>query len=367
MVVLETIRRGRMVSVVQEASYWLALLCDGPLKQGLAKRLIHRWCVKGQHDLSSLGELSPSDLVERFQLDVQQAADLMEAMRKGISRKTALLDDLGKRGVGLITRLDVAYPEALVEHLPEEWLPYFGFYRGDMGILTEPPLAILGGRQPPLEAQKAATELARMLSQDDHRLVGGYEQGIDRLALDAAREAGAETTIMLPMGLDRFDNVLSTMEDVFAQGRLLALSPYAPDRAYSAALARAGRVLVMALCEAMVLFAPDRAPSDWPLMTKLLEAGAKVFIWDGMDDEVTRAWISGGATPFADVSGAHDLIRDLFGMVPDSLQVREIETEGYGDLRMMDKDAAVEVLRRSGNVPEALARRLRDSVALDDE
>ena len=347
---------------LQESPYWLALLCGGSLKQGVAKKLAYHWCVEEQHPLSALLEFSPSDLGARFQLDINQAVDLLEAMRRDIPLRAALLNEQIQRGVDLITRVDVAYPEALTDRLPEEWLPYFIYYRGDMGILTEPPLAILGGRQPSPEVQKAVIELARILSQDGHHLVGAYEQGVDRLALDMAREAGTETTIILSQGMNCFDSSSGTIEKAFVKGHLLVLSPYAPDRAYSAALAKAGQVLVAALSEALVLFAPERMPSNWPLMTNFLEAGAKVFVWEGIGDDVTRAWIGAGAIPFADVSSAHDLIQDLFGVASgDDLGVRETEAEDYGDLRMMDKNAAIEVLRRSGNVPEALAQRLQGS------
>ena len=346
----------------REAAYWLDLLCDDHLKRRLVKSVIHRWCIEEKCSLSSLFALSQSDLMQQFGLSAQQAERLL-AIEQRASSQSSLLDDLSRRGVGLFTRADVAYPDALVERLPEEWLPYFCFYRGSLTNLTEPGLAILGSMHPSPDAQKVARRLAGMLAQDGHHLIGGYDKGIDRLALDAACDVGGQVTLLLPLGINRFDNVASPIEEALRTGRGLLLSPYAPNAEYSESLARARRALVAALGEVLLLVAPDHGPDEWPAIAKLAGATGNVFVWAGSDAERARAWIEVGAIPFEDAASARKLVLDLLGAVPapsanDRGDMGDLEdTE---PILFEDADSAIEVLGKSGNVPEVLARRLRE-------
>ena len=81
--------------------------------------------------------------------------------------------------IGVVTHVDVAYPEALIQHLPKEWLPYFLFYRGDLSILTEPTLAIFGGVSPSSRAQEMSDALAELLTRERYPVIRSKEEWYD--------------------------------------------------------------------------------------------------------------------------------------------------------------------------------------------
>jgi predicted Rossmann fold nucleotide-binding protein DprA/Smf involved in DNA uptake len=354
-----------------DAPYWFALLTDKHVPRTTAKMLIYRCCLEEGSPLALLLDMQLGEMAERYEMPVDMARRVLSALQTAPAA-SARLDQLDEQDVHLMLRADVAYPEALAERLAERWLPYYFFYRGDLELLTEPGVCILGGRQARREAMALAAGLGRSLAERKVPLLGGYDQGVDRAALDAAREVGGRLTIMLPLGLVPFAGVARSMQAEIAEGRLLLLSPFEPEAAHSPALAEARQVPLVALAEALVLIAPETAPEDWATLPPFLLAERRIFIWSGTDAEVARAWVERGAIPFDDARGLHRRLNELFGqaaadpMEPDTAPVEadaELAIDALPDVEPIaftDAESAIETLGRTGRVPDILAGRLRD-------
>ncbi|MHB0857180.1 MAG: DNA-processing protein DprA [Anaerolineae bacterium] len=350
-----------------ESALWLALLNAPELRRSDAKRVVHSWCVEGGRPLTDLFEADPASEAVALGLSPEQAEALpMIAARAAAQAET--LAALREKQIHLMTRADVAYPEALVETLPEERLPYLLFYRGNPAILTQPAPAVLGATQPSAEATDIARDLARTLVEQGHPLVGGYDRGVDRLALDAARGALGQTTLVLPLGLNRAGAMLSALQASLGQGKTLVLSPYMPDVDASEALVAARQAIVVALSAATFLVAPSLKPGEWPAVDQALASGARLAVWANSSDPITEAWISAGVPVFADVLEARRWANEAIGAGADEHLSQE-EFEERHDVEPIsfdDPDSAIETLGRSGRVPDALARRLREADWTDD-
>jgi predicted Rossmann fold nucleotide-binding protein DprA/Smf involved in DNA uptake len=221
-----------------DAPYWFALLTDKHVPRTTAKTLIYRCCLEEGCPLSLLLDMQIGEMAERYDMPVDMARQVLSALQTAPGA-SARLDQLDEQDVHLMLRADVTYPEVLAERLAERWLPYYFFYRGDPELLTEPGVCILGGRQAGGEAMALAAGLGRSLAERGVPLLGGYGQGMDRAALDAAREVGGRVIIMLPLGLVPFAGAARSMQAEIAEGRLLLLSPFEPEAAHSPALAEA--------------------------------------------------------------------------------------------------------------------------------
>ncbi len=355
-----------------EAACWLALLNTNQVKRQLAKRVIQRWCVAEGQLLAALFDLGAAEAAERLGLSHAEAAQVLAA-GPDVATQRAALAKLSGRGIGVITRVDAAYPDLLTERLPEERLPYYLFYSGDLVNLTQPGVAVLGAAQPSQDAQALVGGMASALAEEGHLLVGGYDRGVDRQALDDGRDAGAATTLVLPAGIDTMGAVLQRLFPRGRADRLLALSPFAPTVPYSDALAASRLCLIGALAEVLVLVAPDRGPDELGDLRDLFASSAtppsrRALAWAGDRGDATRAWIDAGAQPFegAESGVAHVLAR--FGAagadVPQGTGVDDLV--GVEPIVFHDADSAIEALEQSGRVPEALARRLREAQWDDD-
>lgn len=341
----------------------MALLAEGPLKRQVAKRIVRRWCLEENQPLSTLYRFPKEELQRGLELTDIEADQLMAAEQL-VPEQARVVDELAAQGVGVLTRVDVAYPEALVERLPEERLPYTMFYRGNLTLLTQPAVSILGSGEPSEGASQVARELARALAGDRHHLVGGYRQGVDRMALDVAREAEGRTTMLLPIGIRRFERILAALEGVLGSGRLLVISPFPPDAPHSDLADRARLTLVGALAEAMLLVSPDLTPSE-VLPPEAEPAGTRrgLFLWSGSDEPLAGAWRAAGAEPFETAAEGQERITAAFGVAPSDLEgdAGSIDDlQGVEPIEFEDADSAIEMLGRTGTVPDVLARRLRE-------
>lgn len=343
-----------------EAALWLALLGESGPGRRVAKAILHAWCLEERQPLAALFDLSSKEMAERLRLTAMQAGQVLAA-RRAAPEQEALLARWAAQGIEVATRADVAYPDALAERLPEEWLPYVLYYRGTLDVLTQPAFSVVGAAQPTAEGALLARELGAWLAAEGHGVVSGYSRGVERLALEAARGVGGAVVWVLPLGLGQAEAILRPYDGELAAGRGLALSPYAPETAYRDELAAARRVLIVALSVSLAAVEPDDGPADWASLPEFLRAGGRVLVWPG-----NPSWTEVGAVAADGLAGMQHEIEALFGGAPteaDAPGVTEIgEAPAFSaePIEFKDADSAVEMLGRSGTVPDVLARRLAE-------
>ncbi|NEX19656.1 DNA-protecting protein DprA [Thiorhodococcus mannitoliphagus] len=93
----------------------------------------------------------------------------------------------------VLTLADAAYPPALRE-IPDP--PPLLYVRGDLSLLTEPQLAIVGSRNPTPGGREITRELARALAAYGLVITSGMATGIDGIAHEAALEVGRTVAVL---------------------------------------------------------------------------------------------------------------------------------------------------------------------------
>lgn len=344
-----------------DLAYWLALLCSGQLKRQVAKDVLYRWCVRANRPLETLFESSAAELARELEIAEQQANHLLAAGREALAWNETLRLQ-AQKGVHLMTRCDPAYPEALAQRLPEKSLPYYFFYRGHLALLSEPAIAVLGAAQPSEAGRELAVNLGCQLAEQGYQLLGGYDKGVDRLALDAARAARGPVIILLPLGFDGFEVPLQALAPAVEAGNLLVLSPYPPAQSYQPVLGKARLGLITAWSEALFVIEPEVDPQDWPDLDALLASGGRVFLWENGDPARRLAWLEAGALPFDTLETAQALLHEMLGVEPAMLDEEgDIDNlPGVEPIVFEDADAVIDALGNYGRVPPEMARRLRE-------
>lgn len=94
---------------------------------------------------------------------------------------------------------DVRYPQAL-KQLPDA--PIALFAKGDVSLLNNPQVAIVGSRRPTPVGVKVADEIAGQLAGAGICVTSGMALGIDGIAHVGALNAGGASTAVLGSGLD---------------------------------------------------------------------------------------------------------------------------------------------------------------------
>lgn len=352
------------MALTDERALWLALLTDPRVDRSQAKAALYRWAIVLQGRLADLAGLGADAIQERLpELDAPQAAAWHAAL-EGVEVAECTLGVWRSQGVDLMIRADAAYPENWVERLAERWLPYVMFYRGDLELLANSAVCVAGAETPTPAGSAAAEQLGARLGAGPTTLVGGYGQGVDRLALTAGLQAQGRAVVVLPVGFGCAGPILRAGQAAVEQGRRLDLSPFELEAAYTPALGRARSMLVTSMAEALVLVEPDLGPEQWPGYDGMRSKGGLVLLWQGSPGSQSSAWQEAGAIPFGDAQTVERTIatRLLASLDEDASADTEASPDpGAAPIGFEDADAAIRRLSETGRVPDKLARRLREA------
>lgn len=130
--------------------------------------------------LLSLNKAKPSgDAYRQAQVDYQRCED---------------------EGWQLLTRFEPEYPSLLLQISKPPPLLYV---RGDVRLLQQPALAMVGSRKASPGAERSAAALAKGMAQAGLQLVSGLAAGIDAAVHEGALTVGANTIAVIGTGLDR--------------------------------------------------------------------------------------------------------------------------------------------------------------------
>jgi DNA processing protein len=106
---------------------------------------------------------------------------------------------LQKSGNRLITYGEVNYPQ-LLTHIPDP--PLALFCTGQVGLLNDPAVAIVGSRAPTPAGSRLISEIAAKLAASGLTIVSGLALGIDGAAHQGALDANGSTIAVMGCGLD---------------------------------------------------------------------------------------------------------------------------------------------------------------------
>lgn len=111
----------------------------------------------------------------------------------------ASLDAMLERQIGVVCLVDDAYPELLKQTFDP---PVLLFYQGDLSLLNEPQLAIVGGRKASRQGLLDAKFFANELASVGFTVTSGMALGVDGAAHQGALDAGGSTIAVLGSGID---------------------------------------------------------------------------------------------------------------------------------------------------------------------
>lgn len=133
-----------------------------------------------------------------------------------------------KLGCVVLTRVTGNYPQRLWRKLGEE-TPGCIWCRGDMSLLTQPKVALVGSRDILGQNRDFAAEVGRQAALQGYVLVSGNARGADQIAQSACLRAGGKVISVVADCLAEkqiADNILYLSEDEFD-------SPFTAQRAIS--------------------------------------------------------------------------------------------------------------------------------------
>lgn len=133
-------------------------------------------------------------------------------------------EELKRRGIVAITPMDDPYPELLKEIAQPPWVLYV---KGEISLLREPCLAIVGTRKPTPYGQKMTRMLSEQMVEAGWVVVSGMANGIDAEAHRRVLKANGKTVAVLGSGVDVVypKNHRDLYQEIIARGAVISEMP----------------------------------------------------------------------------------------------------------------------------------------------
>jgi predicted Rossmann fold nucleotide-binding protein DprA/Smf involved in DNA uptake len=200
-----------------------------------------------------------------------------------------------------VTRADDAYPSRLRNALKHQAPPVL-FGAGELEILKKPAIAIVGSRNLDESGASFAKSLGVLCAEHSVAVVSGGARGTDRVAMQAALEAGGDAVGILADSLVRTIRQPDVREFV-TDGRLVLLTPYRPDNGFSVGAAMGRNKIIYGAADYAVVVASDyQKGGTWAGATEALKADlCPVAVRSGAEVGTgNRELVSRGALPISD-------------------------------------------------------------------
>jgi predicted Rossmann fold nucleotide-binding protein DprA/Smf involved in DNA uptake len=182
------------------------------------------------------------------------------------------LQNLSEAGLWAVTRADELYPLHLRDTLKDK-APSVLFGAGDLRLLQRPGAAVIGSRNIDEAGAAFARDIGAKAVAAKLPVVSGGARGSDRIAMQAALEAGGFAFGALADSLERTARQVDVREFV-SDGKLVLLTPYAPDAGFSVGAAMGRNKLIYGLAEFAVVVSSDhQTGGTWAGAVEALKGG----------------------------------------------------------------------------------------------
>lgn len=156
--------------------------------------------------------------------DIANAEEKAKSIYENISAKS---------DVNIVTIMDKNYPSKL-KSLGNK-CPVILFYKGDLSVIEEKSIAMVGTREPSEWSSKVEKQLTgKIIELSDRVIVSGLALGCDTIAHRACIESGGKTVAVLPCGINNISPIENKglCDEIVENGGLL-ISEYFPNEAAS--------------------------------------------------------------------------------------------------------------------------------------
>jgi predicted Rossmann fold nucleotide-binding protein DprA/Smf involved in DNA uptake len=222
--------------------------------------------------------MRPASLLGLSSEEIKNQLELGEVKTERIShllqRSGSLaieLERFASLGIHVLTRADADYPARYRQRLKES-APSVLFYAGEMALLGQPGVAVVGSRHLDDAGQVCAEFVGNACGLSGLVLYSGGAKGVDTLSMNAALAARGTAVGILADSLEK------TIRDpeyraAISRGDLCLATPYSPSAPFSVGTAMGRNKLIYTLADYAVVVTSDAEKGGtWAGATEALRA-----------------------------------------------------------------------------------------------
>ncbi len=229
------------------------------------------------------------------------SAGMWERIRGLLTRGGSValeLEELEKKGIGIITPFDTGYPVLLERRLQKKAPPVL-FYAGNLDLAGKVGIAVAGSRNVDKEGINFSRQLAQKASEEKLVIYSGGAKGVDFISEQTAIHSGGAAVSYIA------DSLLTRIRrkenlDALMSGKLLLLSDVNPGMGFSVARAMSrNKYIYSSSCGAFVIESDYGKGGTWAGATEAIRNGwTNVYVWENESYKGNLGLIEKGAIPY---------------------------------------------------------------------
>jgi len=264
--------------------YWMALSHLPNWGNEKINRLIIEILHNKKITFNEFFSLTETDFKSEFGLSAKQVSDIVN-VKIELPNYAFLAENLIEQGFQLVPLNSKEYSETMKQNLKLKESPPLMYVKGNVNLLNEDTVAIVGSRKASDISLEFTRNIARKCAENYKVVVSGFAKGVDKMALDATLDYNGHSIVVLPQGILTFGSGIKKYYKKIINGDVLILSAYHPKAPWSVGLAMNRNTYIYGLAKAIYVAESDTKGGTWNGIINGLRKGRKIFIRKPEPDE----------------------------------------------------------------------------------
>ncbi len=257
--------------------YWMVLSHLPKWGNEKINRLIIEILQNKKISFQEFFSFDEKELKYEFNLSANQIVDIKKVILE-LPNYSFLAENLLEQGFQLVPLNSKDYSETLKQNLKTKHSPPLLYVKGNVKLLNEDSLAIVGSRKASDISLQFTKNIAKKCAEKYKVVVSGFAKGVDKMALDATLEYNGHSIVVLPQGILTFGSGIQKYYKKIISGDVLILSTYHPKAPWSVGLAMNRNNYIYGLVKTIYVAESDSSGGTWNGVMDGLKKGRKVFI-----------------------------------------------------------------------------------------
>ncbi len=266
-----------------EYIYWSAIAHMPRWTQERINNLIIEIIHTKKLSLEDFFNSNENDLKKLFLLSEKEIEDIKEVKQK-LPNLAFQVEKLLNEGYKIIPLNSDLYPKTMKENLKIKYSPTIIYTKGDVKILQENSVAIVGARDANEKALEFTDNIAKKMANEYKVVVSGFAKGVDKQALDSSIKYNGNSIIVLPQGILTFDSGFRKYYKEINCGGVIVLSTFPPQAGWSTGLAMARNRYIYGLAKEIYVAQTNDKGGTWQGATDGLKKKREVFVYYPKED-----------------------------------------------------------------------------------
>ena len=286
----------------KELSYWITLAHLPKIKTRVKNEIIVR-LFEQKKTIIDFFNLPQEVWRDEFNL----SHDEIPIIKSGIDElpnNSFLVESLLEQGYKILPITSQEYSPVLKKNLGKTYAPPVLYTKGNLQILKEDSIAIVGSRNANEISLLFTDNIAKKASENYKVVVSGFAKGVDKQALDSALKYKGHSIIVLPQGITTFISGFKKYYKQIVDGDVLVLSTFHPQATWSVQLAMARNPIIYGLAKEIYVAESSNKGGTWSGVIDGLSKKRTIYVrkTDINEKNANLLLIQKGAKP-VDING----------------------------------------------------------------